>query len=78
MEKEKGALYYQTATYDVNPNYDFMYDDEERDLFTNEQVSSIIEKIEFALTIYQGSACAVDNAKDVIDWVKRDVLHTDK
>jgi len=78
MEKEKESLYYQTATYNVNPNYDFMYDEKERDLFTSEQVSFIIEKIEFALTVYQESEYAVDNAKDVLDWVKRDVLHTDK
>ncbi len=55
----------------------FLYDEIKRDIFTDEQVACILEKIEFALDVYSNSddsKHSVDNAKDVIAWIKKDIL----
>ena len=71
MEK---TCYTQTVTWDMNPQYDFMYDGDSRDIFTKEEVSLIMEKIDFALSVYDSPISAIENAKDVIEWLNRDVL----
>ena len=68
--------YYQNSTIGTN-KYEFLYDEVKRDIFTNEQVACILEKIEFALDVYSNDDNArhsVDNAKDVIAWIKKEIL----
>ena len=69
--------YIQDSTLGEGVRYKFLYDEVKRDLFTNEQVGCILEKIQFALEVYKhedDSRHSVDNALDVIDWIKRDIL----
>ena len=68
--------YHQTSTYG-DSKYKFLYDEVKRESFTDEQVYCILEKIEFALDIYSNtddSRHSVDNAKDVIAWIKKEIL----
>ena len=68
--------YYQNSTVGIS-KYEFLYDEVKREAFTDEQVHCILEKIEFALDVYSNSDDArhsVDNAKDVIAWIKKDIL----
>ena len=69
--------YVQDSTLGDNVKYKFLYDNVKRDLFTDKQVSCILEKIEFALDVYKNddnSKHSVDNALDVISWIKKDIL----
>lgn len=77
MENEKGTIYNQTETYDVNPKYDFIYSKEKRDLFTKEQVSHILDKIDDILALLEDPDESINSASDFICWMKRDVLDTD-
>ena len=52
MKDIKDTPYNQSVTHNVDVKYDFMFDREKRDLFTKEQVSSILDRIESALMIY--------------------------
>jgi len=68
--------YYQNSTIGTD-KYEFLYDEIKRDIFTDEQVACILDKIEFALDVYSNSddsKHSVDNAKDVIAWIKKDIL----
>ena len=68
--------YYQNSTIGTD-KYEFLYDEVKRDIFTDEQVACILEKIEFALDVYsnaEDSRHSVDNAKDVIAWIKKEIL----
>ena len=70
-----GKKYYtQAGTLNITPEYDFMYDGGKRDAFTKEEVSLMIEKIDFAISVYDDPNSAIDNAKDYIEWLNRDVL----
>ena len=74
---EIDTKYIQNSTLGDAVKYNFLYDEVKRDLFTNEQVGFILEKIQFALEVYkdaEDSQHSVDNALDVIDWIKRDIL----
>tara|TARA_R110000824_G_scaffold109614_3_gene257354 strand:- start:1125 stop:1355 length:231 start_codon:yes stop_codon:yes gene_type:complete len=74
--KANNVKYYQNSTIGTD-KYEFLYDEVKRDIFTNEQVSCILEKIEFALDVYSNDDNArhsVDNAKDVIAWIKKEIL----
>tara|TARA_R100001594_G_C4051353_1_gene265103 strand:- start:4918 stop:5151 length:234 start_codon:yes stop_codon:yes gene_type:complete len=74
---EIDTKYIQNSTLGDGVKYNFLYDEVKRDLFTNEQVGFILEKIQFALEVYkdaEDSQHSVDNALDVIDWIKRDIL----
>ena len=74
--KANSVKYYQNSTIGTD-KYEFLYDEVKRDIFTNEQVSCILEKIEFALDVYSNDDNArhsVDNAKDVIAWIKKEIL----
>jgi len=68
--------YHQTSTIG-DTEYKFLYDEVKRESFTDKQVYCILEKIEFALDIYSDtddSRHSVDNAKDVIAWIKKEIL----
>ena len=74
---EVKVKYIQDSTLGENVKYNFLYDEIKRDLFTDKQVGFILEKIKFALEVYkdaEDSQHSVDNALDVIDWIKRDIL----
>lgn len=71
MEK---TYYTQTATWDGDFKYDFMYDGEDRNTFTKEEVALMMEKIDFAISVYDDPNSAIENAKDFIEWLNRDVL----
>ena len=74
--KANSVKYYQNSTIGTD-KYEFLYDEVKRDIFTNEQVACILEKIEFALDVYSNDDNArhsVDNAKDVIAWIKKEIL----
>ena len=70
--------YTTTCTHDIDIRYDFLFDGADRDTFTKEQVSLMLERINFALTLFDDAYAAVDNATDVIDWLNRDILEVDK
>ena len=78
MKNEKGTSYNQTATYEVNPKYDFIYSEEKRDLFTCEQVSIILDKVNDTMNLLNNPNESIEATQDLIYWLKRDLLDTDK
>ena len=73
MKNEQGTSYNQTETYDVNPKYDFIYSKEQRDLFTCEQVSIILDKVSDTLSLLENAEDSVEATKDFIYWFKREL-----
>ena len=78
MKKNEGTSYSQTATYEVDPKYDFIYTDKKRDLFTCEQVSVILDKVNDTLGLLDNPKDSIEATQDLIYWLKRDLLETDK
>ena len=78
MKNNEGTTYNQTATYEVNPKYDFIYSEEKRDLFTCEQVSIILDKVTDTLGLLHNPKDSIEATQDLIYWLKRDLLDTDK
>ena len=78
MKKNEGTSYNQTATYEVNPKYDFIYKDKTRDLFTREQVSIILDKVNDTLGLLHSPEDSIEATQDLIYWLKRDLLDRDK
>ena len=83
MKNEKGTTYNQTNTHEdfewqVDPKYDFIYSKEKRDLFTCEQVSIILDKVTDTMGLLNNSKDSIEATIDLIYWLKRDLLDTDK
>jgi len=83
MKKEKGITYNQTTTHkefewQADPKYDFMYSREQRNLFTCEQVSVILDKINDTMGLLNNPEESIEATQDLIYWLKRDLLDTDK
>jgi|11_taG_2_1085331.scaffolds.fasta_scaffold37057_2 hypothetical protein len=83
MKKEKGTTYNQTNTQEnfewlADPKYDFIYSKEKRDLFTCEQVSIILDKVTDTMGLLNNSKDSIEATIDLIYWLKRDLLDTDR
>jgi len=83
MKKEKGTTYNQTNTHEdfewlADPKYDFIYSKEKRDLFTCEQVSIILDKVTDTMGLLNNSKDSIEATIDLIYWLKRDLLDTDR
>jgi len=82
MKNEKGITYNQTSTHQdfewqVDPKYDFIYSRKKRDLFTPEQVSVILDKVNDTIELLNNPKDSIEATQDLIYWLKRDLLDTD-
>tara|TARA_R110001583_G_scaffold91565_2_gene233617 strand:- start:491 stop:742 length:252 start_codon:yes stop_codon:yes gene_type:complete len=83
MKNDKGTTYNQTTTHkefewQVDPKYDFMYSGKKNYSFTSEQVSIILDKVTDTLGLLNNPKESIEAAKDLIYWLKRDLLDTDR
>tara|TARA_R110002020_G_scaffold144946_1_gene318153 strand:+ start:5776 stop:6027 length:252 start_codon:yes stop_codon:yes gene_type:complete len=83
MKNKKGKAYSQTTTYkdfewQANPKYDFIYSKKQINLFTSEQVSVILDKVNDTMKLLNSSKDSIQATQDLIYWLKRDLLDTDK
>tara|TARA_R110000744_G_scaffold379058_1_gene496245 strand:+ start:84 stop:317 length:234 start_codon:yes stop_codon:yes gene_type:complete len=77
MKQEDKKIYTQTATYHVDVKYDFIYSRKKREMFTCEQVSVILDKVNDTLGLLLTPKESIEATQDLIYWLKRDLLDTD-
>ena len=83
MKKGKVNSYNQTSSHQdfewhTDPKYDFIYSRQQRDVFTCEQVSVILDKVNDTMGLLSSPKDSIEATQDLIYWLKRDLLDTDK
>ena len=73
---KKDNNYHQNST--ANLKYDFIYSGERKKSFTCEQVSIILDKVTDTLGLLNNTEDSVEATNDLIYWLQRDLLDTDK
>ena len=75
---KKDNISTQNTTYGADLKYDFIYSGKKNDSFTSEQVSIILDKVTDTMGLLNSPKDSMEAARDLIYWLQRDLLDTDK